>query len=362
MMKTTSIILIAAASLILAPRSFAQQAQKLTATKANDFGLVYTLPLTGIDVVLEAERTVATPGEFYAYAGKYLGIDPIKEPSDSWTIKSVTVVPRGVADPEERYLVQLKSGQTPFIMLDENDFPLAVNTEELPESAAPELPQSKAPEPTVLQTPAASQALTQEMLQATSLAKRAELAAARIFELRQSRNDIITGNADQMPSDGQAMKLALERIDRLEAALTAMFAGTRQTSTSVRTFTVVPDGDDEERHIAGRLSATSGPVESDDLTGMPLYVDVRVTERGELPLTEKGETRRLPKGALAYRIPGMAEVTVTAGGRTVATARMPLAQAGTVFGLEPDVFTDKKAPAYAIFDPATGALRELGTR
>ncbi len=38
-----------------------------------------------------------------------------------------------------------------------------------------------------------------------------------------------------------------------------------------------------------------------------------------------------------------------------------MAQMGVVFGLEPNLFTDKKEPAYVIFDPTTGAIRELGT-
>ncbi len=33
-----------------------------------------------------------------------------------------------------------------------------------------------------------------------------------------------------------------------------------------------------------------------------------------------------------------------------------------VFGIDPDMFTDKKAPAYVVFDAQTGAIREIGTR
>ena len=50
----------------------AQTTTKLTATKANDYGLVYTLPSAVINVTLEAERTESRPGELYNYASKYL--------------------------------------------------------------------------------------------------------------------------------------------------------------------------------------------------------------------------------------------------------------------------------------------------
>ncbi|MDE5902244.1 MAG: DUF4831 family protein [Muribaculaceae bacterium] len=32
-----------------------------------------------------------------------------------------------------------------------------------------------------------------------------------------------------------------------------------------------------------------------------------------------------------------------------------------IFGLAPNLFTDRKEPSYAIFNPVTGGLKELGT-
>lgn len=41
---------------------------------------------------------------------------------------------------------------------------------------------------------------------------------------------------------------------------------------------------------------------------------------------------------------------------------MDVAQYGIVFGLDPKMFTDKKAPAYLLLDPVTGAIKVLGTK
>lgn len=341
--------------------SMGQTTQKFTASKLNEYGLVYTLPLTVVNVTVEVERSVSTPGEFYRYAKKYLNMEPVVKPSVSHTVKSVVVTTSGQADEQQRYIVQFKSGSSPFIMLTDSDFPVALNTEEVPQPSAVKLPSARAAEPTVLQTPAAAQAVTAEMLQSSSSAKRAELAAARIYELRQSRSDIISGSADQMPSDGQAMKLALDNLAAQEAALTAMFVGTEQTSTQVRTYAWTPGNDDESVVIA-RVSATDGLVDADDLSGDPLYLDFKVTAQAEMPRNDKGEEKRFPKGGLAYRIPGSADVSVTYAGEQVAEAQCEVAQLGVVFGLEPGLFTDKKAPAYATFDPATGAIITLGTK
>lgn len=339
-----------------------QTTQKLTASKINEYGLIYTLPVTVADVTVEAEKTVKTPGEFFRYAKKYLNIDPITEPSQQWVVKSVTVNARGVADEKEQYLVQFKSGSAPFMVLNDENFPLTVNTDNLPAASELKLPVAQAAQPTILQQPVAAQAVTEEMLQSQSSAKRAELAAAKIYELRQSRNEIISGQADQMPSDGKAMQLALDNLAQQEAALTAMFVGTVQTSTDVRTFTVeMPEGETSHM-VVGRLSVLNGIVDASDLSGDPIYLDIKVTARGKLPKNEKGEVKKFPKGGLAYRIPGEADVTVTFGNDQLFNGHFDVAQYGVVFGLEPNLFTDKKSPAYVVFDGATGAIRELGSK
>ena len=51
--------LLSACLAILASTSYGQTVTKLTATKANDFGLIYSLPTTVLDITIEAEHTKA---------------------------------------------------------------------------------------------------------------------------------------------------------------------------------------------------------------------------------------------------------------------------------------------------------------
>lgn len=358
-MKYRSILL--STALLAAACASAQSAQKFSATKANDYGLVYSLPTTVLDITIEAEHTVKEPGEYFLYAKKYLNVDdPITQRSESWSVKSVTVNSRGVANSAERYLMQFKPGYTTFVMMDGNDMPLAINTENVSTPSAPVLPEPVAALPTPLQTPAAKQVVTAEMLRSQSLAKRAELAAARIYELRQSRSDLITGQADQMPPDGKAMQIVMDQIAAQEAALVAMFVGTTQTETAVNTITYTP-GDEVSRKVIARISAIGGIVDASDLSGDPLTLSLKVTERGKMPVNEKGQTKPFPKGGVAYCIPGTAAVSISYGGETIWNGSIDAAQYGVVYGLDPKSFTDKKAPSYVIFNPVTGAIRELGT-
>lgn len=342
----------------------AQTTQRFTANKASEYGITYTLPKTVMEVTLAAEKTVRTPGEFALYAKKYLNIDPLLEKSTRWALVGAEILPRAVADDEERFLAQFKSGSSPFMMLTPEGFPLSVNNEnaERPEQARSTL-KSIAPKPTILETSAAREAVTEDMLKSHSVAKRAELAAARIYEIRQQRSDIISGQADGMPADGQAMQLALDNLKQQEEALTAMFAGTVSKSTEVRTFTVTPPMDEEpESIIIARLSVTDGIVDKDDLSGAPVRMTFGNIREASLPVNEKGVEKSFPRGGVAYRIPGSAEMTVTFDGKTYAEAEYAVAQYGVVFGVDPSLFTDKKAPSYLDFDALSGAILELGTK
>ena len=341
----------------------AQNTSKLTATKANEYGVIYTLPLTAFEVTLAVEKTVNTPGEFYQYARKYLNTTPISEASTSWHITEAVVNATAVPDENERYLVTLKGGTNTYVMISDSNFPLSINDDAYTATVTTTpLPETIEAQPTVLELPVARQAVTEEMLQSKSSAKRAELAAAKIYELRRNRNEIIAGQADAMPSDGQAMELALASLDAQEAALTAMFLGTTSTSVEVKTYTVtIPENGDKKRTVVARLSALDGLIAPDDLSGDPIYFTFNPITRGQLPVNDKGVEKTFPKGGVAYRIPGTAQVKIEFDGETLATKTFDVAQLGVVFGIDPALFTNKKAPAYLHFNPLTGAIRELGT-
>lgn len=339
----------------------AQTTQKLNASKANDYGLIYSLPRTVLDITIEAEHTEQTPGEFYNYARLKLGLnDAITKASKTVNIKSVTITPRGVADNNNRWLVQFKAGATPYIILDQNNCPIAVNTDKYTEPQQIVLPVAQAAKPTALESPAASQAVTQEMTLSSSLSKRADLAAQRIFELRENRSDLISGQADNTPPDGKSMQLALDNLTAQEDALTAMFIGTEKKYTTVSTITFEPDSESVSNELFARLSPVDGIVDANNLSGAPIYISLDILNQGELPLNEKGEPKTFPKGGFAYNIPGRAAISLTFEGRQVASQAVDLSQLGVTFGLDPKLFSDKKEPSKLLLDPTTGAITLLG--
>lgn len=358
-MKIPHIAALTAIITLLSLPAEAQNTQRLTAGKANEYGLIYSLPVTALDITLETTHTVRTPGEFYNYARRHLAInDAITAEETSVELTSVSISTRGVADPAERWLVQFKSGTSPFIVLNEAGIPLSVNTEP-PVADKAILPQPRKAEPTILEREVARQSMTQDMIRSSSTSKRAELAAARIFEIRDTRSELLSGQADNPPADGKAMQLVLSNLADQEAALTAMFAGTVKTWTDVRTVSVLPDSTGIARGVLARVSPFEGVIDSDNLAGAPVYITVKPLEVGELPINEKGEEKRFPKGGFAYRIPGTALVSIEFEGKKIASEEISLSQLGVTFGIDPSVFTDKKAPSKAIMDPATGGILQL---
>lgn len=273
---------------------------------------------------------------------KYLNIDnPITEASESVIIKSIIVNPKGVANADEHYLMQFKSGSTPYLIINNESLPLAINTEDISINNDIEIPASTSLTASPLESDAALQVFNEEMLQSQSTAKRAELAAAQIYALRQTRTDLITGQADQMPADGQSMQLILDNINAQEAALTAMFLGVEQRATNIKTIRYIPDAEIED-YIVARVSATDGVVDANNLAGEPIYLTIEITEKGELPINERGEVKRFPKGGVAYRIPGKANIRLNYNGIEMLNEEFSIAQYGVVFGLDPSIFTNKK--------------------
>lgn len=336
----------------------AQKTQKFTAAKGADYGLTYSLPVTHLSITVKAVMTDKKAGPYYKYAQKYLGTtDVVTADSKTWELADVEVHPYGRADDSQRYVMEFKSGKAPFIMKTEDGVLLSINTENVVEQSV--TPTLKASKPSILGNNSYISSLPGDLLVSGSVAKRAEIAAQQIYKIRQSRSDYATGEAEQMP-DGNALKLIMQQLDEQEAALTALFVGTVETREAVKTFDYQPGSDNVKNEVLCRISDYDGIVDKADLSGAPVYVSTEVLERGKVPVNEKGEEKKMPKDAVVYNMPGKARFTFGYDGKKVKEATVNVAQLGIVFGLAPDIFTDKKKPAYVKFAPSTGAVVELG--
>lgn len=337
----------------------AQQTKLLTADKHNEYGLVYTLPVTALRIEVTATRTLRKAGPYYQYAKRFVGTDKVvKADAEEWTIQSVKVTPFGVPDADNRYLMQLKSGQTSYICVDDNGMLRAIN-KEIPGSPLTRSASEDAPRLQAFSGKEYLQYVGEDFLASQSSAKQAQMLAESLMEVRDAKISLTRGTAESMPTDGKQLELMLKSLADQEATMTAAFVGTEQSETVTRTYTFTPDK--AGKTVIFRMSDFCGFVDPDDYSGEPVYLTVADVRKGELPKDDKGKEKELPKDAVVYRVPGAASISLSHAGKTLWSGDVECAQYGILFGLAPSLFTAKKEPSYAVFNPATGALEEIGT-
>ncbi len=339
--------------------AYGQATKVLTAEKSNEYGIVYSLPQTALEVEVTARHQVAKRGPFYLYANKYIGTsDVVKEDSETWEITGIRVTPYGVPDSGTQYLMQLKAGALTSVTVDADGMLLAINKE----VASPTTDNRQRETVSPTKWPTGREYLDfvdEDFVASQSASRQAQLLSESLMEIRDSRLSLTRGTADAMPTDGKQLELMLNSLSEQETAMTRAFTGSMTTETTVRKFSYIPEGDGKE--ILFRLSDFAGFVDADDLSGDAVYIEISTANVPKLPVDAKGVEKKLPKNAVVYSLPGSAQVSITTNGKKLYDKELLFSQFGITFGLDPALFTDKKEPSYATFDPVTGALIEVGT-
>ena len=173
----------------------AQETVKVTANKFNGYGIVYSLPKTAIDVRATVTRSVEKPGPFAQFAQKYLGQSPtVTQERTVWKIENVDILPKGIADPEKRYAIQLKKENRTAFYLNEEGMLVSINRAPAPAPTRPApMPKAERPAPSPekaakkeqKQAAEYAQLYTETMLISSSTRNMAEAAAQQIYLLRE---------------------------------------------------------------------------------------------------------------------------------------------------------------------------------
>lgn len=335
---------------------YAQETVKVTANKFNGYGIVYSLPKTAIDVRATVTRSVEKPGPFAQFAQKYLGQSPtVTQERTVWQIENIDILPKGIADPEKKYAIQLKKENRTAFYLNEEGMLVSINRAPAPAPTRPAPSPEKAAKKEQKLAAEYAQLYTETMLISSSTRNMAEAAAQQIYLLREYRLDLLTGNSDEIPQ-GQSFEIILREMDKREALLTSLFLGTVETETLVEDIVIDPEN---KNSVAFRFSERKGILPADDLSGEPIYVSTEVKEVIEAPTDSKGKVIAPASNALVYITPGKADVKVSYKGETLCQKEIPMAQLGAAYGIDPSVFNGSGA-VEATFCPESGALLHIG--
>jgi hypothetical protein len=314
-------------------------------------GVNYALPQTRLRIDVTAMKVVYTPGEYANYAERYLHIISAGQAaSTQWSVTRLNVYQEGVPDTSKVFTVKMKDKTVaPMVQLTNSGILVAVNT--TTEVDTPEFPSTR----TTNHRLDARQYLTAEILSATSVAKRAELTAQEILDIRESKNAIKRGQVESMPQDGASLKIVLDELDMQERALTQLFVGYSDTTVTYKSYTILPT-EDIEKDVLFRFSRKLGFVDADDLAGDPYYLTLKDLHTVVIP--DQKELLKKKIAGLVYNMPSMAKLTISTMQGNLYEQELPFAQFGTLDVLSATLF-NKGANTRLTLHPATGGILHL---
>lgn len=311
--------------------------------------VIYSLPSTTINLNVTAEKENFIAGPYAKYAQKYLGAPARSANAVSYSLKEVSVKPYVEIDPAETYNLK-GAGESAlsasFLQMCSQGIVLYSDSKEskkdewrFPSTASEDAFSSKdlgenltSATTTLYKNVKSGNGFSKVAVQQSevvekSLEKKAAEAAQRIFDLRKSRIQIVTGDTDATYS-GEAMGAALKEITRLEQEYLSLFYGISETSLQKMNFDVVPTvTNPKQMYVAFRLSETEGLLPSSDVTGRPIILELVTEQKATVP--EMAAAKKSSGLQVTYRIP----VTVTAklidNQKVLLQTRIPVYQLGT---------------------------------
>ena len=316
-------------------------------------GAVYFLPKTAIRITVQIEKTTYTPGDFCKYADRYLRLKDVSaEPSVTYRITGIRQEAVSTADTNKRFAVKFDPKTVAAnIALSDDGVLLAINATPKPIPLQQPFKPAARPEPVNPR-----QYMSEEILAAASTAKMAELTAQDIYEIRESRNLLVRGQADNMPKDGAQLQLMLNQLDKQDRSLTSLFAGTTQKDTLEKSMTIVPNKESKQS-LLFRFSKKLGLVDDDDLAGVPYYI--MIADLHAVPMADPEEKKKQKQEDGIYvNVPGKMKVSIYNADGVIVTNEFPAAQFGNVELLSGALF-NKRYTTHLWLNPVSGAIDRL---
>ena len=318
--------------------------------------VVYALPKTTIKINAEAMREVFTAGPYAKFAPKYLGFEVLTEDKVSYALKSLEMEYYVEADAAKTFTVALKDSKsasnflsmtaTGMVAMFENNAATAVPwrfgadarqqqfTNRGPESAL-------AKETTTFYKAVKTDSgfervpVQQSQVVEKNVERRAEEAANAIFALRKRRMEMIIGDAGEGLS-GDAMRAALEELNRMEQEYLSLFIGKSSFDTQSAGFEVIPDpAQAKQLYVAFRFSENQGLMMRDNVAGRPIVLELTEFDSRQLSATNANDTDKGRR--VSYRIPKVMPARLSDGQNVLLEMRVPMYQFGVVMTFPIDV-------------------------
>lgn len=335
-------------------------------TAVTDGSIIYALPRTVFNIVVETERTIEKPGPYWRYAGDLLGLNNvIKQENEYWNITGVSVESSQELDPSQFYVVE---GTTPFYTN-----VLALKNEGLIMDINPEILYSAGNENDGKISGGGGRFISSDlgsdeyfMVQRDTAFRRvsvdstfiqipyivekrkqipneqlAERAARRLMEMRDGKHFILTGEANVFPQS----EAAINEMNRLEKDYTELFTGKTFREKRTFTFQVIPAAETAGKPVRlFQFSEARGPVgdgqPGGDAVNMVLTPEKRASGLSIIQNTEN-DRKDDPAGKLFYRVPDVVSLKISLGDEVLFNSRRLVYQYGEIIQLPANLVIGK---------------------
>ncbi len=319
-------------------------------------GIPYSLPRTGIRVVVEATRTDFIPGPFAQYAETMLGIKgAMVQPQSFWEIGRVTF--QNFQEPDPDCYFMTGPGKSPLIQMTPDGCLAGFNSAPQPAKLMPPVSNSFENASTSPAIRFIGTVSSPEQSGDGPLRERAFKSASLILKARSARYDIAAGMLDEFHPDGKAYEESFEELDRIEKKNLELFTGKSASEKAVFVFDYIPPAKTVRGEVLFRFDEKLGFLPKNDFSGKPVMIDVEKDEsvpvkiESPLPPVESAG-----KAGIFFRHPGFGNIRLMKELTLLGTTRMEIAQFGIVFPVPEELLTGN----YAIeFHPETGAIKSV---
>ena len=330
-------------------------------------GVIYSLPRTGIRIMVEVSQEKFFRGPYSEFAQRYLGVkNAATSDAELWTITDLKMETFGEPDPSEMH--KATGAVASMLSLSDNGVLIGINSSVKGESAKTytsvftpdvEIPREIWSDISMHSFFAGKDSMNQAGGKMKSVEQKAAEAASDIINLRERKAVILAADDKPLPPDGKAYQVMVEEMNKIVGDYESLFIGKSYKSSHKYVFEVVPDAKGSKAIVAFRFSATAGILPESNISGKPIMLELDPN----VDLVRNGEQKAAPiagetsSNGLFYRTPGMVVVRLLNGSDVLAQARLSMAQFGVVTAI-PDGLTNGE---YSIeFHPVTGAIQRIG--
>ncbi len=182
-------------------------------------------------------------------------------------------------------------------------------------------------------------------------------AAQRVLECRRIQYEIAAGLVDELHPDGEAYKVSLKELKKIEEDYLSLFVGKSTYDKETFGFDYVPKSGGKSEAVF-RISDENGIVPASDLSGKPVMIEFEIDK--DLAQKYTGMVKSDNPGAghsgVYYRVPGRAVVRLINDMNVIATTRATIAQFGAIAPMPEEVLNGE----FVIeINPETGAVKSI---